>query len=205
VQRLSNGGISVINLWRSLRFTIVFAVLLGLIYPLLITGIGNVLFPFQAQGSLLQLNGQVVGSELIAQATPAKGLFQPRPSAVNYTANLSGGSNFGPTNPALITEVKNAEVTVKKNNPSVTSREIPADMVESSASGLDPDLSIADARLQVARIAQASGISQAFLFSLIHRLATSRTLGIWGEPMVNVMQLNEAILLEKGQRVVNLR
>lgn len=190
-----------INVWRSLRFTLVFAVLLGLAYPLVVTGLGNLLFPFQATGSLIASRGQVVGSELIAQATPSAGLFQPRPSAVDYAGNNSGGSNLGPTNPALVAQVKASLQTVLKANPSVTAAQVPISMVESSGSGLDPDISLADARLQMIRIARATGLSMTFLSELISHDATGRTLGIWGEPMVNVMQLNEGILRARGDSI----
>lgn len=188
-----------INLWRSLRFTLVFAVLLGLVYPLLVTGLGNLLFPFQSQGSFVQENGRTIGSQLIAQATPLPGLFEPRPSYVNYAGNNSGGSNLGPTNPALITEIKGNLRAFLKANPGLVAAQIPTSMVESSGSGLDPDLSVADARLQVPRIARFSGLGKSFLLDLIAKDQTSRTLGIWGEPMVNVLQLNEGILRAKGQ------
>lgn len=194
-----------INVWRSLRFTVVFAILLGLLYPLAITGVGNLLFPFQAQGSMLQSRGQVVGSLLIAQATPDRGLFQPRPSAVNYAANDSGGSNLGPTNPALIAEVRANLQSVERANPGVTAAQIPTSMVESSGSGLDPDVSVTDARLQVARIARYTHLSTAFLYDLIERDTVGRTLGIWGEPMVNVQQLNEGIWQAEGRAIGDLR
>lgn len=193
-----------INLWRSLRFTVVFAVLLGLVYPLFVMGIGNVLFPFQAQGSMVKVNGTVVGSELIAQATTAPGLFHPRPSAVHYAGNNSGGSNLGPTNPALITEVKGNLQQVLSQNPGVTTSQVPPDMVESSASGLDPNISIADAELQIPRIAKATGLSNGQLQNMITENETGRLFGIWGVSMVNVMQLNEMILQFQGKQVVNV-
>jgi potassium-transporting ATPase KdpC subunit len=180
------------NIWRAIRLTIVFAVLLGLIYPLIVTGIGNLLFPYQAEGSLVKSNGHIVGSELIAQAVTSPGLFHPRPSAVNYAGNGSGGSNLGPTNPALVKEVRN---NLKKGglSGSVPTSSIPTDMVESSGSGLDPDLTIQDASLQIPRISKATGLSQADLKSLVSTYTQNSFLGIWGEPMVNVMQLNLAL------------
>ncbi len=166
--------------------------LLGLVYPLFILLIGNLAFPFQATGSMIKLQGHVVGSELIAQQVTTPGLFHPRPSAVNYAGNGSGGSNLGPTNPALIQEIRNNERTLNIL-PGTKVSSIPTDMVESSASGLDPDISIADAMLQIPRIAQTTGLSQSILVSLVHQYKTGRFLGIWGEPMVNVMKLNVAI------------
>jgi len=188
-----------VNFWRSLRFTIVFAILLGLGYPLVVTGIGNVLFPFQAKGSIVSLNGHPAGSSLIAQNITSPGLFHPRPSAVNYAANGSGGSNLGPTNPALVTEVKKNLLAVKQQNPGIPSKQIPTDMVESSASGLDPDISVQDALLQVPRIMKASGLSETYVKGLISKYEQRPALGIWGEPMVNVMTLNMAILGIKNQ------
>ncbi len=188
-----------INLWRSLRFTIVFAVLLGLLYPLLITGIGNLLFPWQAQGSMVVWRGRVVGSELIAQQTTVPWLFHPRPSAVDYAGNASGGSNLGPTNPALIAEIRRNLHVVERQNPGVAVSSIPTEMVESSGSGLDPDISIPDALIQLPRVARASGLSRSYLAGLIARYTQGRVLGIWGEPMVNVMRLNMAIVRRTGR------
>lgn len=182
-----------VNLWRSLRFLVVSVVLLGLIYPLVVTGLGQVIFPHQANGSMVKLNGRVVGSSLIAQSVTSPGLFHPRPSAVNYAASGSGGSNFGPTNPALIKEVKGNIQTVEQQNPGTPVSMIPPDMVESSASGLDPDISIQDALIQVPRIAKATGLTEAYLKKLITTDTHHRFLGIWGNAMVDVMQLNLAI------------
>ncbi len=188
-----------VNFWRSIRFTLVFAVILGLLYPLLVAGIGNVLFPFQAGGSIVSWQGRPVGSLLIAQRTTLPGLFQPRPSAVGYAANASGGSNLGPTNPALVAEVKGNLQAVLRQNPGVTAAAVPTDMVESSASGLDPDISMPNALLQVPRVARATGLSEAALRQLIDREETRPVLGIWGEPMVNVMRLNLAIVKRTGR------
>lgn len=186
------------NLWRSIRFTIVFAILLGFVYPLVVTGIGNLLFPFQAQGSMVQLNGRVVGSDLIAQAVTNPGLFWPRPSAVNYAANGSAGSNLGPTNPALVKEVqtnlKGAGVA-----PGTPVSSVPPDMVESSGSGLDPDISIQDAMLQIPRISKATGLSQATLQALVTQYQQGPFLGLWGTTTVNVMKLNVALKSQLGK------
>ena len=188
-----------VNFWRSLRFTITFAILLGIIYPLVVTGIGNLLFPFQAKGSIVSLQGRPAGSLLIAQNITAPGLFHPRPSAVNYAANDSGGSNLGPTNPALLAEVKKNLQTVEQQNPGTPVGSIPTSMVESSASGLDPDITVQDALIQVPRIAKATGISRTDLTSLINQYKQGRAIGIWGDPMVNVMQLNLAIEKRLGK------
>lgn len=182
-----------LNIWRSIRFLVVSVVLLGLIYPLIMIGIGQLVFPYQANGSMVSMNGRVVGSTLIAQAMTNPGLFHPRPSAVNYAGNGSGGSNLGPTNPALIKEIKGNIQTVEQQNPGTPVSAIPPDMVESSASGLDPDISIQDAMIQVPRISKATGFSSSDLVSLINKYKQGRFIGIWGAPMVNVMQLNLAI------------
>lgn len=188
-----------VNLWRSLRFLVVSVVLLGLIYPLVITGIGQLIFPYQANGSMVKLGGRVVGSELIAQSITNPGLFHYRPSAVNYAANSSGGSNLGPTNPALIKEIRGNIQTVEQQNPGTPVSSIPPDMVESSASGLDPDISIQDAMIQVPRIAKATGLSQQQLTAMVKQYTQGRTLGIWGSSMVNVMQLNLALQKRLGR------
>jgi potassium-transporting ATPase KdpC subunit len=187
------------NFWRSLRATVIFAILLGLVYPLVVTGIGNALFPYQAQGSMIQWRGRPIGSELIAQPITDPGLFHPRPSAVNYAANASGGSNLGPTNPALIAEVKENLQIVKQQNPGTPVTSIPPSMVESSASGLDPDITIQDALIQVPRIARATGLSQSYLKSLVNQYEQRPVLGIWGQPMVNVMKLNLEILRQTSR------
>jgi len=186
-----------VTLWRSIRFAVVFAILVGLIYPLAVTGIGNLVFPFQAKGSIVQYQGHPAASLLIAQPVTSPGLFHPRPSAVNYAANDSGASNLGPTNPALVKEVATNLKQVEQQNPGVTPAAVPPDMVESSASGLDPDISIQDALIQVPRIAKASGLSAASLKQLITSHEQFPALGIWGVPVVNVNELNLAILTQR--------
>ncbi|MBE3556674.1 MAG: potassium-transporting ATPase subunit KdpC [Firmicutes bacterium] len=187
-----------VTLWRSIRFTIVSAILLGLIYPLAVTGVGNVLFPFQAKGSMVQFNGRIVGSELIAQPVTDPGLFWPRPSAVNYAANGSGGSNLGPTNPELVKEVRD-NVKSAGISGTVPAASIPPDMVETSASGLDPDISVENAMLQIPRISKATGLSESTLKSLIIQHQKGPFLGLWGAPMVNVLDLNLALEKQLGR------
>ncbi len=187
-----------LNLLRAIRLTLVLGVLLGLVYPLVVTGIGQLLFPYQANGSMLVYGGRVVGSELIAQTTTDPGLFWPRPSAVHYAANGSGGSNLGPTNPALVKEVT-TNLVFADLPPGTPASVVPTDMVESSASGLDPDISLADAGLQIPRIAQRTGLSQKELQLLVSRAAIGPFLGLWGQPMVNVLQLNLALQRKLGK------
>ena len=186
------------NLWRAIRFTLFSVLLLGLIYPLAVAGIANVAFPFQANGSMVKLHGQIVGSRLIAQKVTDAKLFWPRPSATGYVGTTSGGSNYGPTSPALIKEIKKNIQSdgAPKGTPAAL---IPPDMVESSASGLDPDISIQNALLQVPRVSQATGLPASTLRALITRTETGRFVALWGEPMVNVLSLNLALLHELGQ------
>ncbi|MCO7125310.1 potassium-transporting ATPase subunit KdpC [Sporolactobacillus shoreicorticis] len=178
------------NVLRSLRVTAIFAVLLGLIYPLVIGLVGNLLFPYQAQGSMEKHNGTIIGSRLIAQSFTSAGYFHARPSAVDYTANGSAGSNLGPTNSALIKEISGNIALVKKQNGAIANASIPADMVETSGSGLDPDISLANARLQIPRVAKATGLSESYLQDLVARETQNRFLGIFGDPHVNVLDLN---------------
>lgn len=188
-----------VNLMRAIRFTVVFSILLGLIYPLAVVAVGRMAFPFQASGSMEKLNGQVVGSKLIAQSITTPGLFHPRPSAVHYAANGSGGSNFGPTNPALVREVQKNLRTVEQQNPGVKPENVPTDMVESSASGLDPDISIRDALIQVPRIADTTGLTEGTLRRMIQQNTRGRFLGIWGEQHVNVLLLDLEIQKKLGR------
>lgn len=184
------------NVWRSIRITVVLAVLLGIVYPVFITGIGNLFFPYQAKGSIISQNGRPVGSELIGQKTDRLGLFRSRPSAINYAANGSGASNLGPTNPAFVKEVQNSMNSVQKQI-GTTQKNLPVDMVESSASGLDPDISVENAKLQVPSVAKATGISEKTLLGLVDKNKDNRLLGIFGEQSVNVLKLNLAVEKEK--------
>jgi potassium-transporting ATPase KdpC subunit len=184
------------HLDTAIRMTILTAVLLGLLYPLAITGIAQVLFPGAADGSLVQADGRVVGSAYIAQAFSQDKYFWPRPSAAGangYDAMASAASNLGPTNKALIDRVKSDVQTQVKANPGLTAGSVPVDMVTTSASGLDPDITIANARAQAARVAQARGLSKTAVLSLIDEQAAGRTFGFVGEPRVNVLQLNLAL------------
>lgn len=188
-----------INVWRSIRVTLVFAVLLGLIYPLCVFLVGNLLFPYQAQGSMEKHNGTIVGSQLIAQSFTSAGYFHSRPSAVDYVANGSAGSNLGPTNPALIKEISGNIAFVKKQNGIRSNASIPADMVETSGSGLDPDISLANARLQIPRVAKATGLSESYLQDLVTRETQNRFLGVFGDPAVNALDLNLAVQNKLGR------
>jgi K+-transporting ATPase ATPase C chain len=175
-----------------LRINIFFTLLLGIAYPLLVTGICQVAFPHQADGSLITVNGKVVGSELIGQNFAKPEYFQPRPSAAGndgYDATASGGSNFGPTNKKLIDRVQASLEKFRKENPEY-SGPIPADLLTASGSGLDPHISPASAEAQAPRVAKARGISIDQIRALIASHTEGRDLGFLGEPRVNVLLLN---------------
>lgn len=191
------------SLTALLRPAIVISVLMllitGLIYPLLTTGVANLLFPYQAQGSLISVNGKVVGSELIGQYFTAPQYFHPRPSATSktggtdslpYNAAQSSGSNLGPTNQKLIQGVKDGAAAYRKENNLAANAPVPVDAVTASGSGLDPDISVANATLQANRVAQARSLPVATVQGLIRRNTRGRDLGLFGEPRVNVLKLN---------------
>lgn len=174
--------------WMTLVTTVIF----GLAYPLAVTGLAQVLFPKQANGQLVQRNGTLVGSRLIGQAFASPGYFHGRPSAAGtgYDAANSNATNLGPTSKTLVTAVTAAVAAARADN---ATDPVPVDLVTSSGSGLDPDISPEAARFQVPRVARARGVSEANLGALIDRLTEGRTLGLFGEPRVNVLMLNLAL------------
>ncbi len=174
--------------------TLVLMVITGLLYPGLVTGIARLLFPRQADGSLVTVDGRVVGSLLIGQTFAGARYFHARPSAAGngYDDTLSGGTNLGPTSAKLDTLVVGAVDSAVKLDHWVKGQ-IPADLVTSSGSGLDPDISPASAEGQVARVAGARGLPEAAVRALVARHTKGRTLGIFGEPRVNVLWLNLAL------------
>ncbi|MDR3719939.1 MAG: potassium-transporting ATPase subunit KdpC [Bryobacteraceae bacterium] len=183
------------QLLPGLRFTLVLTVLTGLVYPGVVTGLCQLLFPSEANGSLMTRNGRVIGSELIGQSFARPEYFQPRPSAAGadgYDATASGGSNFGPTSQKLADRVKASAAKFRQENPGF-SGPLPADLVTASASGLDPHLSPAAVDAQVARVAAARQIPPAKIAALAAGFVEGRDLALFGEPRVNVLKLNLAL------------
>jgi potassium-transporting ATPase KdpC subunit len=182
--------------------TLIFAAVTGLLYPGVITGIAQLIFPYQANGSLVKAsNGQVIGSDLIGQYWTKPQYFHGRPSATTdlngnpepYNAGFSTASNLGPTNKVLIQNVQQRVAALKKENPDAPPGPVPVDLVTTSGSGLDPGITIAGAMYQVPRVAASRGLSQAVVTRLVTEHETGRFLGIFGEPYVNVLDLNLAL------------
>jgi potassium-transporting ATPase KdpC subunit len=187
------------NLITAILMTIAMTILLGLIYPLVITGLAQVLFRDKANGQIIVRNGEAIGSRLIAQPFTEAKYFHPRPSSAGngYDAANSNGSQLGPTNQKLIDRVKGDVATLQQENPG---QPIPVDLVTMSASGLDPDISPANAEFQIPRVARARGVSEAALRELVKKYTAQRELGLLGEPRVNVLELNLALDDMSGKR-----
>lgn len=181
---------------NALGLLVLLTILTGFIYPLAITGLTQVLMPFQANGSLVMRAGKIVGSTLIGQNFSSPGYFHGRPSAAGqngYDGSGSGGSNIGPTNHQLIDSVKDRAGGVRRQNGLKAEYPVPADMVTASGSGLDPDISPAAASLQVERVARARGLDVNTVYSLVDKHIYSRQFGFFGEPRINVLELNLAL------------
>jgi K+-transporting ATPase ATPase C chain len=180
------------NLTIAVRMTLATTLLLGVAYPLVVTGLAQVLFPAKANGQLLTAHGRVVGSALIGQGFSKPGYFRPRPSAttVPYDAANSGGSQYGPTNAKLVAAVAAGVQAAQAENPAVP---VPIDLVTTSASGIDPHLSPAAADFQVPRVARERGVPEAQVRTLVAAHIEGRTFGFLGEPRVNVLTLNLAL------------
>ena len=180
------------ELKRALLLFGTMALMLGIIYPLAITGISQVIFPSQANGELVTVNGKIVGSELIGQNFTSSRYFHGRPSAVGYNASISGGSNYGPTNVKLIDRVNATVNEIKAENGLPANATIPADLVFASGSGLDRYISVDSAELQVPRIAKARNLNESVVRELITKNEEVPFPGI-GQPVVNVLKLNIAL------------
>ena len=181
------------NLLISVLMTIVTTVLLGLVYPLVVTALAQLFFRDKANGQLVERNGTVVASRIIAQPFVGAGYFHPRPSAAGangYDATASAGSNLGPTNQKLIDRVNADVATAQAENPG---KPVPVDMVTTSASGFDPEITPASAEFQVPRIAKARGLSEAAVRTIVAQHAQGRQWGFFGEPRVNVLETNLAL------------
>lgn len=180
------------NLITAVLMTIAMTILLGLIYPLVVTGLAQVLFHDKANGQIIVRNGQTIGSRIIAQPFAEAKYFHPRESAAGngYDPTNSNGSQLGPTNQKLIDRVRSDVAALQQENPG---KPIPVDMVTTSASGLDPDISPANAEFQIPRVAKARGIPEATVRALVEKYTAQRELGLLGEPRVNVLELNLAL------------
>jgi len=180
------------NLITAALMTIVTTLLLGVAYPLVVTGLAQVLFPAKANGQLIERDGKVIGSRIIGQAFSSPGYFRSRPSAAGtgYDAANSAGTNLGPTNKKLIDAVKAAVDAAKQENPGAP---VPIDLVTTSASGLDPHISPAAAAFQLPRVARERGVPEAEIRRLVTAHSEGRQLGFLGEPVVNVLELNLAL------------
>jgi K+-transporting ATPase ATPase C chain len=177
------------NLVTSVLMTIATTVLLGIIYPLVVTGLSQLFLSKKANGQFIEANGKIVGSRIIGQAFSSPGYFHSRPSAAGsgYDATASNGSQWGPTNQKLVDRVKGDVAAAQAENPGTP---IPIDLVTASGSGLDPEISPAAAAFQIPRIAKARGISETQMRELVAKHTENRQLGFLGEPRVNVLELN---------------
>jgi len=180
------------NLLTAFLMTIATTILLGIIYPLVITGLAQIFFRDKANGQIITRNGEAIGSRIIAQPFTSAKYFHPRPSAAGngYDAANSGGTNFAPTNQKLIDRVRADAATLRQENPT---QPVPVDLVTTSASGLDPEISPAAAEFQVPRIARERGLPESTVRDLIQKHTAQRDLGLLGEPRVNVLELNLAL------------
>jgi K+-transporting ATPase ATPase C chain len=180
------------QIYPAFAITVVLTVLLGILYPLAVTGLAQLIFPRQAAGSLIEKDGKVIGSRLIGQPFSGPGYFHSRPSAAGsgYDGTASGGTNLGPTSQKLMDSVKAAAESLREENPGSP---VPIDMVTASASGLDPHITPAAAEFQVPRIARERRLSEDEVRRIVREHAEGRQFGILGEPRVNVLELNLAL------------
>ena len=176
-------------------FFLALTLLVGVAYPLAVTGLAQLAFPHRADGSLVEHDGRVVGSRLVGQAFAGARYFHPRPSAAGegYDAMASAASNLGPTNPELVRQVRARRAAYRRDNGLRPGQQVPVDAVTASGSGLDPHISVANARLQATRVARARGLALDDVLALVASHTDGRSLGFLGEPGVNVLELNLAL------------
>ncbi|SJZ53827.1 K(+)-transporting ATPase subunit C [Anaerorhabdus furcosa] len=196
---------------KAILLTLSFLVICGLIFPIVLTGVSQLIFPKQANGSLIEVNGEVVGSELIGQDFSEDYFLKCRPSAVNYNTYTqeqkdngdysgvaSGSTNYAPTNPNLTDRVAQDIEDFLQANPTVSKEEIPTDLLTASGSGLDPHISVASAKIQLEAVSKASGLSMDVLNNIVDKNTSGKVLGIFGEETVNVLKANLDIAKEMG-------
>jgi potassium-transporting ATPase KdpC subunit len=183
------------ELWTSIVATVVLCLVVSGVYPVLIWGVGQVLFPHQANGSLIESNGQVVGSELLAQGFSGARYFHPRPSAAGtgYDPLSSAGSNLGPTSQKLIDGIKANAIQYRQENGLAEEAVVPVDAVTASGSGLDPHISLKNAQMQIPRVAKERGLSEEAVRAEVTKATDNPLLGLGGEPGVNVLKVNLAL------------
>jgi len=183
------------ELWTSILATVVLCIVVSGIYPILIWGVGQLLFPHQANGSLVERNGQILGSELLAQGFSGAKYFHPRPSAAGtgYDPLNSGGSNLGPTSQKLIDGVKANATQYRQENGLPPEAVVPADSVTASGSGLDPHISLQNAQLQIPRVAKERGLTEELVRGEVAKATDNPLLGLGGDPGVNILKLNLAL------------
>jgi potassium-transporting ATPase KdpC subunit len=182
-------------------FFLALTLLVGVAYPLAVTGLAQLAFPHRADGSLVERDGRVVGSRLVGQAFAGARYFHPRPSAAGegYDAMASAASNLGPTNPELVRQVRARRVAYRRDNGLRPGQQVPVDAVTASGSGLDPHISVANARLQATRVARARGLALDDVLALVASHTDGRSLGFLGEAGVNVLELNLALDREQSR------
>lgn len=179
---------------KNIRVVFVLFMICGMAYPLLITGLSQVMMPAQAEGSLIKNEkGKIIGSELIGQSFEEAGYFHGRVSSIEYDAAGSGSPNYSPSNEEMIKRTKNEMSEFLKANPSIKKEEIPSDLMTNSGSGLDPNISPRGALVQVPRIAKERDISEQSLYNLVEEYTENRSFGLFGEPHINVLKLNIAL------------
>ena len=183
------------ELWTSILATVVLCIVVSGIYPILIWGVGQLLFPHQANGSLVERNGQILGSELLAQGFSGAKYFHPRPSAAGtgYDPLNSGGSNLGPTSQKLIDGIKANATQYRQENGLPPEAVVPADSVTASGSGLDPHISLQNAQLQIPRVAKERGLTEELVRGEVAKATDNPLLGLGGDPGVNILKLNLAL------------